>query len=108
MGHGQGKSCSSYEKAPVPVADYNVTGELTPDATCNYFQAGTFNGKPYYRREDGAWHIWFLPIVPRWYISIELGTVGLAFWYRDSVNVEGIYQPEEDASGIATVSAGPH
>ena len=107
MGHGRGKSATSYEKAPVAVADYNVTGELTPDATCNYFLAGTYNGKPYYRRADGAWFIWWDSGPSYWIISTSVDVYDPAYWFR-SLTILGNYSAAGTATGIATVSAGPH
>lgn len=91
----------SYQKA-----DYQVTGSLTPDATGNYFVAGTYNLKKYYRRADGAYYIWWYagPLGAQWVISNELGVVG---WLRGSMDIEGPYIPYGGGtSGTATVSAG--
>jgi len=107
MGHGKGKSATYYEKPPVPIADYHVTGTLTPDATCNYWYAGIYNGKPYYRRADGAWFIWW-GIAPLWYLTEVVGDTTGPAWRRADPEIIGAYVPYEGAIGIATVSAGPH
>jgi len=107
MGHGKGKSASSYEKAPVPVADYNVTGEIDPDARCNYFEAETFHGQPYYRRADGLRYIWFDAV--SWVISQNLGSYAGAGWNNLSVDITGLYVVTfGGAVGIPLVSIGPH
>jgi len=68
--------------------------------------AGTYDGKPYYRRVDGAWFIW-------WHINEYLITDILfeeseSFWAHPSgPEILGQYNPIGSAVGIATVSAGP-
>lgn len=107
MGHGRGKSAGSKPPPPPPVADYNVTGELTPDATCNYFYKGEFWGKPYYHRND-EWFIWWNNFLSSWFISQEKGIVGLKYWQRNNPEITGEYQPSPSVAGIATVAAGGH
>lgn len=83
--------------------DAIVTGELVPDGTGTYELAGTLNEKDYHRRKDGAWFIWWDGETV-WYITTMLGEgVGL-FWYREDPNFEGIYTPEPDTEGYATVA----
>lgn len=111
MGGHKTISGSSYPTpaAPVPpLADYNVTGTLTPDATCNYFLAGTYNGKPYYRRADGAYFIWWNVLNDTWFISSILGEYNPPYWFHDTELIVGIYEPGDETFGIATVSLGPH
>lgn len=108
MGHGRGKSVGSYKAAPVPVADYNVTGDPTPDCKCNYFLAGTYGGKPYYRRDDGAYFIWWRIEGGIWYIGPTLGAQGPWTWYHTDENIEGIYYPEPPYTGNPVVASGPH
>lgn len=86
---------------------YNVTGELAPDATCNYNWAGAFNGKAFYRRADGAYHIWW-DGVSAWYISVVLGTPGTGHWKRVNANIVGAYTAVAPATGVATVAGGVH
>lgn len=108
MGHGRGKSASSYSLPPPPVADYNVTGEIYPDATCNYFLTGTYNGKPYYRREDGAWFIWWDDVYEFWVISVLLGDVGESWWIRSDPSPIGEYVSGGEVGGTPTFSVGLH
>lgn len=112
MGGHKTISGSSYPTpaapVPPPVADYHVSGTLTPDATCNYFLAGIYNGQPYYRRADGAWFIWWYTSANYWIISPELGETPITgYWYK-APTITGDYTPVPAAVGIATVSAGPH
>ena len=44
---------------PPPEPDYVVTGEITPDATGDYYEDGTHDGEPKYRREDSAFWIYY-------------------------------------------------
>lgn len=81
-----------------------VTGTLAPDATGSYVETGTHNGKPYYRREDGSWFIWYEVIV--WNITDTLGQYSSAMWDKDAPDINGDYYPVGTASGTATVSAG--
>lgn len=84
-------------------ADYSINGELTPDATGNYFKAGEYGGKSYYRRSDGAWFIWWQ--VSDWYISDALGGgVEPKRWIRNDSNIVGDYEPRAGAVGTAAVS----
>jgi len=90
------------------VATYVVTGTLNPDATGNYLYAGTYNGKPYYRREDGAYFIWWCSSTSPdyWIISTAAGVIGgpIAYWYRESPEI-GNYAAAGTATGTATVAA---
>lgn len=83
----------------------NVTGILTPDATCMYFKAGMSAGKPYYRRQDGAFFIWWYPApVSEWWISVAVWDADNG-WRRADPNIEGDYIPWHHG-GTATVSVG--
>lgn len=107
MGHGRGKSASYTEPTPTPVLDYNVTGPITPDATCNYSYAGMYNNKPYYRRLDGLFFLWWYAPGLYWMISPGLGDLSF-YWSKRNDPMTGEYEPHEIAEGTATVSAGPH
>lgn len=85
---------------------YSVTGQLGPNATCLYFKAGTYWDRPYYRRQDGAWFIWWYGLYDSWVISVIVGGYGTAFWGRESTEVAGEYLPHLDATGNATVTLG--
>lgn len=111
MGHGKGKSSSSREALPAKVAAYNVTGSIAPDATCNYFTAGTHGGKPYYLRNDSAWCLWWSGAAYYgWVISRTVGVRGTQWWYRGASeeDPEGMYGIGGGVSGYPFVSAGPH
>jgi len=88
------------------ITPVNVTGTLTPDATCTYFKAGTYNEKPYYRRADGAYFIWWFADANSWYITSVPGSEEEIFWIRMDPDIPGIYEPGGTASGTATVSMG--
>lgn len=105
---GQHKCKGTYkEHVTAPVADYNVTGTLTPDATCNYFLAGTHNGQPYCRRADGAYFIF--SNFAYWLIATELNDDISPEWHRDFEDgIAGEYLPTLPNTGSAFVSTGPH
>lgn len=85
------------------VATYVVTGSLTPDATGNYRYAGAYKGKPFYRREDGVYFIWWYPVFSWWLISDGVGTA-VSYWYRASPII-GDYSPSGPGQGTASVAA---
>ena len=87
-------------------ADYKVTGELTPDATGDYFVAGTYNSKSFYRRGDNAWFIWWKGSPEVWIISTIMGILGTAYWQSLHNIITGIYDPKMTATGYAYVSVG--
>jgi len=86
----------------------NITGELTPDATCNYYVAGKYSEKDYYRRGDGAWFIWWH--YDKWWITTVLGGMPpFGKWFRYDSNIVGDYTPVgSETTGIATVAEGSH
>jgi len=108
MGGQHGIGGTYQEPITAPVADYNVTGNPNPDCKCNYFLAGTYGGKPYYRRVDGLWFIWFFSSA-RWAISAVVGTLTLG-WAKviNPTIITGDYPGSGGASGTAIVSTGPH
>lgn len=87
---------------------YGVTGTLVPDATCNYFYAGIFDGRDYLRRADGNYFIWWSPGSFSWFISAVLGIPGANAWQRVNRGIVGAYNPLGAATGVATVQVGVH
>lgn len=87
---------------PIP-RDYDVTGDLTPDATGYYDEAGIYAGKPYYIRHDGAYKIWW-NIVGFWVISLDLDVMLPGCWARMDPAIEGDYTVAPPWTGVATVS----
>lgn len=93
--------------APNINADYNVTGDLTPDAKCNYDEAGVYDEHKFYARKDGAWFIWWDGMW--WTITNEVGVSGGIEWRGVPFgDIVGDYEPLGGASGVATVAAGSH
>ena len=88
------------------LAVYNVSGTLEPDAAGDYYYGGEYVGEPYYRREDGAWFIWWHPGPGRWYISSTVGYTG-SYWRSPTTSILGTYMPSAAYHGTATVAAGP-
>jgi len=85
------------------VATYVVTGTLSPDATGNYLYAGTYRGEPYYRREDGAYYIWWYSTSSYWIISAAVGVLGTAYWYK-TLSEAGEYTLAGTATGTPTAA----
>jgi hypothetical protein len=108
MGHGRGKSASSPEVVPPLVPDLNVTGTLSPDATCNYFEAGIYNEAPYYKRSRGGFYIWQAVLPNLHYIGSILGDLSGPYWSKIGTGFAGSYNPSNGASGVALVSEGGH
>lgn len=88
------------------ITPVNVSGELSPDATCTYFYAGEYNDSPYYRRADGEWFIWYNPEELEWMISTQVGVAGDYCWIRHDPVITGQYSPSPAAEGVATVAEG--
>lgn len=87
------------------ITPYNVTGTLIPDATCTYFKAGTYGGKPYYKNTRAEWYLWWYgEPVNEWWISYLVGDTDNG-WRRDDPNIEGDYAPFH-YSGTAAVAKG--
>lgn len=84
---------------------YSVTGPLNPNATCLYFKAGTHDGKPYYRRSDGEWFLWW-DSPQSWVISSVVGSLVPISWFRVDPNIEGSYLEGVAGTGVPTVSLG--
>jgi hypothetical protein len=83
---------------------YTVEGSLVPDATGEYYDAGIYNGKTFYRNAAGTWFIWWDNIFTGWGISTELGSHSEPHWFRDFVDIEGVYYPQTGATGTATIA----
>lgn len=109
MGHGRHVTATNMPlptpPAP-PTPDYNVTGTLVPDATGDYYLGGVLNGKNYYRRLDNAWFIWWDGL-NTWAITKVLGATPLDYWTRTDPLIVGAYTNNPEATGTATVAAGP-
>lgn len=82
---------------------YEVTGELTPDATGIYEPIGPFGGKPSYKCTGKDWYLWWaVPPANEWWISFFRGSTDDG-WNRLSPNILGDYDPWHYL-GIATVT----
>lgn len=83
--------------------DYDVTGDLVPDATGFYDIAGVHNGQNYLRRHDGAYFVWWDGL-NLWHITTGLGPPVPPGWSRFDPAIEGDYNPAGGYVGIATVT----
>jgi hypothetical protein len=89
------------------IQNCHVTGAITPDAKCNYFWYGTFDGKDELRRADGAYFILWDGASSSWIISPTEDDFTNC-WKRTNPNIEGTYNPIGTHLGIATVTFGLH
>lgn len=105
MGSHKKKGVSSARIVGPPKPTYKVTGTITPDATGNYWTAGIHEGKPYYKRLDEEWFLWYDGTI-NWFISKTVGEFGTSWWYKEFYpeTPVGDYEPNGGATGIATVS----
>lgn len=112
MGSHKTISASSYPTptvpVPPPVADYNVSGVLVPDCSCNYFLAGIYGASPYYRRGDGLYYLWKHLESSLWHITTVLGVISQPIWIGEFDIISSHYMPVPPTLGVASVSAGPH
>lgn len=110
MGSHKKKGHTSPEVLPPPVVpDYHVTGPVSPDITCNYYENGTHDGWPIYSRGDNAYHIYYVAATGNSWISNIIGYYGSEAWWKYNPFPQGDYQPVGPGnSGTATVSAGGH
>lgn len=93
--------------APPPVADYHVTGVITPDATGDYFAAGIQDGQTYYKRADNAFYIYYHAADAAWWIATTLGGSPSTGWTNISTNILDQYRYNTNTNGTAIVLPGP-
>jgi hypothetical protein len=90
--------------------EYIVTGSLSPDQTGTYVESGTYNGKPAYTAGPTKWLFWLGSGFNTWNLAMEKETPPIAYnWYDETfasgdTPTLGTYQPENGASGVATIS----
>lgn len=83
--------------------DYDVSGDLDPDATGYYDETGIHNGKPYYRHHNGIYYLWW-HLFGFWHISLALDVTVPGDWSRNDPNLVGEYAPGGTFTETATVS----
>ena len=71
--------------------------------TGTYEDAGEYAGKRYYQH-DSDWFIWWFLARTIWVISNTPGETVGSWWEHADPNIEGMYGPNGDAEGIATVT----
>lgn len=88
-------------QAPNPA--YVVTGDLVPDATGDYYDAGIIEGVQAYRRFDGSYYIWQYA-EDDWSLSTYPLVEDPPLWEYTGPLPPGIYLPIPPTTGEATVS----
>ncbi len=81
-----------------------MTGTLDPDVTGDYLPHIVHDGKMSYRRQDGAWFIWWNTAGIIWNITDEIGVFNVPRWVRAVTGPGGTYEPVAPATGDATVT----
>jgi hypothetical protein len=79
-----------------------VTGTTSPDATGEYVDSGTNDGKPYYQK--GADYNWWNTANAKWYISGTVGSVPTDGFELSNADPEGTYTAIGTATGSPVVS----
>ena len=103
--YSESSSSSSYE---APLAQYCVTGAITPvEGLGTYVEDGVYDGKPYYT--NGTYFLfWGLSLI--WSIGHALGTTPIYWWAGLSGATPFIgnypWSHEPAATGTATVALG--
>jgi len=82
---------------------YEVTGDLTPDATGIYKDAGECNGKRYYEITSTGRFLWWGTNF-HWFISTIPGVPAPPGWESEGSEIVADYIPYGGAVGIATVT----
>jgi hypothetical protein len=87
------------------VAQYKVSGTLSPDATGDYLAISWFYEMPYYARIGGAWWLYRTDLGTCFVVdaAYESGMPG-HFWKKTGATLDGSYVPTLAATGTATVS----
>jgi hypothetical protein len=86
-----------------PPPDYTVIGTISPDATGQYYQNGTWASKPAYERTDGGFWLWWLSSDSAWIISSIKGSTDVPYFRRLTPNPPGNYHPLNGATGQAII-----
>jgi hypothetical protein len=104
---GQHKMGSTFRESATPaIPDFVVSGDILPDAKGDYFSFETYSEKPEYRRDDGLWFIWWDGFESWNIASLAPPLHGPSWWTRGFPDPVGEYDPQDDATGNAIVSAG--
>lgn len=85
-----------------PISDLTVTGSITPDATGNYIDDGSFNGFPSFKREDSTYYI--ISQTGVYTIISSPKALGTPLWSKLDNLVAGDYGPVT-GTGTATVTS---
>ena len=95
---------SGKASAPAPIPDATVTGQISPDATGDYFLTGTRSGGPIYTSNDGVWNIYFNPQVGKYILERVAGQGAHPEWWKNEYSgANGTYDPQNYATGNAII-----
>lgn len=82
------------------MADFTITGTLSPDATGDYTQGADYDGAATY--SNGTYVLWTGALGLK-ILSSAAGTYG-DYWQKSAGDTSGDYAPQGSASGTATVA----
>ena len=100
------QQCAVIERRGNPIGEpLTVSGEsLDPDVADTYSHQGWENNRPAYLQDSyEEYWIWWNATDSKWKISVEKGVGGTAYWQSDTL--EGDYEAQSPATGVATVDA---
>ena len=84
----------------------NVTGNLLPDVTGNYYYYGVYAGQSSFIREDGLYYIWYSIIYHLYIISAAQGDMYEEYWMQNGGTIYSSYTGYGGATGTALVNDG--
>lgn len=107
MGGHSPRSCSVSFKRPLPPPppDLLISCPGIPDVGTNFYIAGTYNGRSYYKNIPGTFYVW-RHIAGLWIISANLGSSTGGYYWRFEQFVEKLYKPELPFVGYAYATLG--
>jgi len=88
------------------VADYHVVGDPVPDCTGDYFEAGIYGGRPWYKQASENFCIWWEDGGGYWVISQSVGGYN-PHWTKSGPAITGDYNFVPPSGGTPTVVLGP-
>jgi hypothetical protein len=99
-----------HEPAPIQIAafHFDTTFTIPPAPNCygNYEEVGIYNGRPYYKRFDSAFFIWYEDL-NNWILSVTLGDKLHGYWIRNFITIPGVFTPILPFEGAPIAEEGP-
>lgn len=96
MGGHSSRSCTSYETIPViipPTPKLQISGNLDPDCTGNYFEDGIFAGRMSYKNSLGTFFVFWDDVNGEYIIGAIKGVYDSLAWVSTTGELEAEYEP---------------